>query len=339
LTTGYAPVYAYAEYDGGTPVFQSFTEEPGEGLLVSAAFNYHAELIRNHIAKPLVVKKTIVNREYTAREDFEFALQVKNGSGDESEWQTVLLAAVAGKAGVYRFAGGESGADVLDGFTIRVQADAAEAEIRIEELPTGDYRVVELTQGYAPRYAYLGNAAAATNTENNGLHVDQTSGVDYSVAVTNYVSTGGSGDPPSPPPITPPPTEPPAEPPTDAGGDGGDDDGGATTTPGGKEPSVPPRPTAPGTILVPAGDGVYIEIGEDGTPLGEWRWDDPTDQWIFDEYPPLADMLPQTGFRAAVAETGRSVYPFIILTTLLLLLLVCLPSAADWRARRKSRWY
>jgi LPXTG-motif cell wall-anchored protein len=40
--------------------------------------------------------------------------------------------------------------------------------------------------------------------------------------------------------------------------------------------------------------GARIIFDEDGTPLGEWRYDEPTDQWIFDEYPPLAE-LPQTG--------------------------------------------
>ena len=29
-------------------------------------------------------------------------------------------------------------------------------------------------------------------------------------------------------------------------------------------------------------------------PLGEWRWDEETERWIFDEYPPL-DRLPRTG--------------------------------------------
>jgi hypothetical protein len=34
---------------------------------------------------------------------------------------------------------------------------------------------------------------------------------------------------------------------------------------------------------------------ENGVPLGEWRYDPETGEWIFDEFPPLADLLPQTG--------------------------------------------
>jgi hypothetical protein len=33
---------------------------------------------------------------------------------------------------------------------------------------------------------------------------------------------------------------------------------------------------------------------EDGVPLGEWRYDPELGEWVFDEFPPLAD-LPQTG--------------------------------------------
>ena len=39
---------------------------------------------------------------------------------------------------------------------------------------------------------------------------------------------------------------------------------------------------------------IYIEYDEDGVPLGEWRWDPDLEEWIFDEYIPLANM-PQTG--------------------------------------------
>jgi hypothetical protein len=95
---------------------------------------------------------------------------------------------------------------------------------------------------------------------------------------------------------------------------------------------------SPGSSLIPAGNGVYIEIDEEGTPLGEWHWDDPMEQWIFEEYPPLAN-LPQTGFRVALAETSRTAYPFICLITLLLLLAVLLPPFADWRAKRRRLWF
>jgi fimbrial isopeptide formation D2 family protein len=59
-------------------------------------------------------------------------------------------------------------------------------------------------------------------------------------------------------------------------------------------PSEPPAVAAPGNSLIPGPNGGYIEIDENGVPLGEWHWDEEEERWIFDEYPPL-DRLPQTG--------------------------------------------
>jgi hypothetical protein len=59
-------------------------------------------------------------------------------------------------------------------------------------------------------------------------------------------------------------------------------------------PDIPPPPTEIENTLVPTDEGTFIEIGPDGTPLGEWRWDPEEGEWIYDEYPPLGE-LPQTG--------------------------------------------
>ncbi|MDR2615118.1 MAG: hypothetical protein LBC28_00920, partial [Oscillospiraceae bacterium] len=58
----------------------------------------------------------------------------------------------------------------------------------------------------------------------------------------------------------------------------------------------PPPPVAPGSTLVPGDDeNVYIELGEDGTPLGEWRLNPDTGEWeFFPEDVPLGEM-PGTG--------------------------------------------
>ena len=55
--------------------------------------------------------------------------------------------------------------------------------------------------------------------------------------------------------------------------------------------AIPPVPV-PGHSLVPDGGG-FIELDEDGTPLGRWDWDEDEDMWIFDGFPPLGN-LPQT---------------------------------------------
>ncbi|MDR0906496.1 MAG: InlB B-repeat-containing protein [Oscillospiraceae bacterium] len=65
-------------------------------------------------------------------------------------------------------------------------------------------------------------------------------------------------------------------------------------------PEQPPVPNIPGGTVVPGDDGSYIELDEDGTPRGEWHWNDDAGAWIYDEYPPLGDLpiidaSPKTG--------------------------------------------
>jgi hypothetical protein len=66
---------------------------------------------------------------------------------------------------------------------------------------------------------------------------------------------------------------------------------------GGTDPDVPPRPVNAGGSLTPVAgaDNAYVEIGEDGTPLGEWHYDPERGEWIFNAYPPPLSDLPQTG--------------------------------------------
>jgi LPXTG-motif cell wall-anchored protein len=76
----------------------------------------------------------------------------------------------------------------------------------------------------------------------------------------------------------------------------------------------PPQLTNPDNSLLYIDDFTYIELDEDGIPLGVWRYDEDEDIWIFDDDIPLG-MLPQTG--------KDDLTPFILLLTLggLLLLL------------------
>jgi hypothetical protein len=97
----------------------------------------------------------------------------------------------------------------------------------------------------------------------------------------------------------------------------------------------PPVPTTPGNSIVPGDNGVYIEFDEDGVPLGEWRWDEPTEQWIFDEYPPLAN-LPQTGI-PFIPESGKAWF-FIGCGLLAMALLFCILGVAALRLRREPKY-
>jgi len=56
-----------------------------------------------------------------------------------------------------------------------------------------------------------------------------------------------------------------------------------------EEPDIPDEPGTPERPPMPE-----VPLNDDGTPTGEWHWDEDEGKWIFDEYPPLTD-LPQTG--------------------------------------------
>jgi hypothetical protein len=128
----------------------------------------------------------------------------------------------------------------------------------------------------------------------------------------------------------------------DAGGTentGGTETGTDGTSSGGTDPSVPPVPTGAGNALAPVADtsggAAYVEIGEDGTPLGEWHYDDGQNAWIFDAYTPLG-ALPQTG---AFSAPGGMLRPSAAMggALLALPLLALLLYAAAELFRRRAR--
>ena len=61
-------------------------------------------------------------------------------------------------------------------------------------------------------------------------------------------------------------------------------------------PPTPPIVVDEGNDLIPTENGTWIEIAEDGVPLGEWIEDEDDEVWIFEELPPLAEFdMPKTG--------------------------------------------
>lgn len=120
--------------------------------------------------------------------------------------------------------------------------------------------------------------------------------------INRYRTSGGNGNNQTDP--DPDPTPSPSKPSTE------EEDESEPSTPvtppptNTGNPSWPPSPDEypetlipryPGDTIRPDPDreGVYIEIGDNDTPLGEWTQDD-DGVWIFDEYPPLGD-APDTG--------------------------------------------
>jgi hypothetical protein len=65
-------------------------------------------------------------------------------------------------------------------------------------------------------------------------------------------------------------------------------------TEGGNNHDVPPVAHISNSIISYVDDEHYLELDEDGVPLGEWHWDNDLQEWIYDEYPPLGS-LPRTG--------------------------------------------
>jgi hypothetical protein len=91
-------------------------------------------------------------------------------------------------------------------------------------------------------------------------------------------------------------------------------------------PDVPPEPSVPGGVLQPQtgedGEEFFIELDEDGVPLGEWHYVPPEEVWIFEQYPPLGDFEPpRTG------EPGVAAASLTALASAACLLLAARPPA------------
>ena len=99
-------------------------------------------------------------------------------------------------------------------------------------------------------------------------------------------------DPPeTDPPVNPQPPEPPY-------------------IPGGTDFFVPPIPMESSSTIVETEDGGWLELDENGTPLGKWEWDGT--EWVFEEYePPLSDM-PMTNIQSLA---GFYIVMLIMLTS------------------------
>ncbi|MDR1572519.1 MAG: hypothetical protein LBS32_08350, partial [Clostridiales Family XIII bacterium] len=209
-----------------------------------------------------------------------------NGAGDDFE--------PAGSAGGYRiFTATLSGATGLTGLTY------------------GAYTVMETDASGKIFYTNSDYSLDGGSTKNPLVGTVDNDAIE-SFSFANRVRAlpptddGSGGDPPpptEPPPVEPPdgppvvPTEPPSEPNDPAGGGGG-----------GGEP-----PAQGGSTLIQNDDGSFLEIGEDGVPLGRWTWDPEEEAWIFEPITPLAN-LPQTGDVLGQPDLGG----FIALWALLL---------------------
>jgi len=113
----------------------------------------------------------------------------------------------------------------------------------------------------------------------------------------------------------------------------------STPTPGGTIPDIPPTPTDPTNTLMQYGD-MWIELDENGVPLGAWIWDEPTDMWIFDENVPLGAFAPDAavsvaGLASLMPQTGLSSFSTMFG---LLFIFVAVLAAGTWMLiKRESK--
>ncbi|MCL2364333.1 MAG: SHIRT domain-containing protein [Defluviitaleaceae bacterium] len=78
-------------------------------------------------------------------------------------------------------------------------------------------------------------------------------------------------------------------------------------------PTVPPPTVNQNHELIPNENG-YIEVDQNGTPLGQWTWDDTTASWVFHETNPIAvGFMPQTG-----VDNNRAIFNILMYSTTLI---------------------
>jgi hypothetical protein len=171
---------------------------------------------------------------------------------------------------------------------------------RIANLPQGQYRVRELTADYGATYK-IGDDGSQPGRD-AAITLDKDSQVIFYNYIANNPEEPDTPEEPGKPegPETPEGPDTPGEPAKPEGPGPGEptepeapkpDEPEKPTPPGGTYPPEPPAPTAPGNTLEPDGPHSYIEKGGDGTPKGEWIWDNDSGQWVFHGY----NQLPKTG--------------------------------------------
>ena len=120
---------------------------------------------------------------------------------------------------------------------------------------------------------------------------------------------------------------------TPGGNHPADKPGGDTPThrPSGGTPSITPSPAKADNMIVAGDGGTYVEVDENGVPLGVWQWDEVKDEWIYEALPSAVDGS-HNGPR--MPKTGDGGSPPIVLPFAALLLFAC---AASMRGRLFKR--
>lgn len=77
-------------------------------------------------------------------------------------------------------------------------------------------------------------------------------------------------------------------------------------TPETTTPFVPPTTLAPGNeqVVSDESDDIFVELDDEGVPLGTWIWDEDEEIWIFDPYVPLGFFTPPSNVYESYVAQG-----------------------------------
>ena len=262
--------------------------------------NTHAYAEGVHV--PIDVSKS-ANASMQAGQ-FTFSLYASNNSRSQGELSQTKANASAGTdsavvfdplyfntRGTYHYLLGETG-----GSSARWSLDPTRYAIEIEIIDDGHSGYLTYEVRYEKRVEGLWEPSEAPTFYNT--YTPPRYNPDDDSSGTGDTGGGTPTPPTSTVTVTPPATEPIRTELTDEGSQATvqvvEDTGGQQPyLQGGRNHDEPPMATILGHELVQDGDG-YLEFDDNGVALGRWSWDDGEEQWIYDEFPPLAS-LPPTG--------------------------------------------
>ena len=323
-------------------IVEYITAEEGKNIVI-VVYKPAAQQITDPDPDPgsLTIAKEVENSLWDAGEAFTFTVVFANADadyGDIAENNAAFTSSDGGKTW--------SGALTKAADNVTFSGIPADTTYSITEtkLVNFDIKAIDISGGVPT------SSSAAAGTISGSVPAEASITVTYT---NEYVapddppsdpppsssSTSRSSTPPSssPPPIVesslPPVVESSSPPPLPAESQ--------TPPPPYRLPDAPSRDTPPapasGGELVLDGDG-WLELDENGVPLGRWGWDPAAGEWVFEPFPPLSE-LPQTGKPLLMATALLGMFGFALICAGVTLISVKkrtpLPDAAPAPERRE----
>jgi hypothetical protein len=297
--SGASPSFAHVTNGPTTLTYtlEKITDIEDEKNLKTATFDIPT--VHAYAAPFAFTKRVAETTTPLAGASFALYLDVDEIGADTAPYRTATSEAYTGSVDFGALPSGHT--YILKETSAPTGYEASDAEIKIKVafgVPT--FARVVRDEGEPPETTLddiddVGAALANVANSNNIVAEPTETAPPPSGPVYVYTPTPTSSTPTSPPPTDDAGSAAPTEAPTEAPAPVSPPAAGPATEPAAEpQPSpevIPDLPPALGQ-LVPQEDGSYLELDEDGVPLGAWRYDPETDEWIFDEFPPLGDFEP-----------------------------------------------